>query len=206
MPKLKIYGVDIDPEPVAYGKEHYLSELTDEQKQVIDIREGNVLTGELPKVQMAFAFNFSYFTFKERHVLKQYFQNMYNSLEKDGVMVLDCFGGSKCQEANEEETEYEDEGYSYFWDQDSFNPVNNHAQFYIHFQKEGENKREKVFSYDWRMWSLPEIREILKEVGFKESHVYWEGTDEDGEGDGVFTRTELGEDCESWVSYIVGVK
>ena len=39
------------------------------------------------------------------------------------------------------------------------------------------------------MWSLPEIREILKEVGFKESHVYWEGTDEDGEGDGVFTRT-----------------
>ena len=56
LPKLKIYGVDIDPEPVAYGKEHYLSELTDEQKQVIDIREGNVLTGELPKVQMAFSF------------------------------------------------------------------------------------------------------------------------------------------------------
>ena len=74
MPKLKIYGVDIDPEPVAYGKEHYLSELTDEQKQVIDIREGNVLTGELPKVQMALLLTLATLLFKERHVLKQYFQ------------------------------------------------------------------------------------------------------------------------------------
>ena len=104
------------------------------------------------------------------------------------------------------ETEYEDEGYSYFWDQDSFNPVNNHAQFYIHFQKEGENKEKKSLAMTGVCGVFQEIREILKEVGFKESHVYWEGTDEDGEGDGVFTRTELGEDCESWVSYIVGVK
>lgn len=204
--ELKIFGVDHDPEPLTYGKDHYESELSEEQRGTLCLQQANVLTGELPKAQLAFALNFSYFIFKKREVLKQYFQNAYNSLEKDGVLVLDCFGGSDCHEANEEETEHEDEGFSYFWDQDSFNPVNNHAQYYIHFQREGEEKREKVFSYDWRLWSIAEIREILAEVGFVKSHVYWEGTDEDGEGDGNFSRTEVGEDCESWVSYLVAEK
>jgi hypothetical protein len=33
--------------------------------------------------------------------------------------------------------------------------------------------------------------------------VYWEGTDEDGEGDGEFTETSTGEPDAAWVSYIV---
>ena len=45
---------------------------------------------------------------------------------------MDCVGGSECYEANEEETDHEDDGFSYFWDQDSYNPITNEAQFYIH--------------------------------------------------------------------------
>lgn len=57
------------------------------------------------------------------------------------------------------------------------------------------------------MWSIPELRDILEDVGFKRTHVYWEGTDKDGEGDGVFKRIEVSdEDCESWVAYIVAEK
>ena len=56
------------------------------------------------------------------------------------------------------------------------------------------------------MWSLPELREILAEVGFKKTHVYWEGTTKSGEGNGVFTRTEKGEACESWIAYIAAEK
>ena len=43
---------------------------------------------------------------------------------------MDIFGGSECYEANEEETEHDD--FSYFWDQDSYDPVTNEAMFYIH--------------------------------------------------------------------------
>ena len=78
--------------------------------------------------------------------------------------------------------------------------------FYIHFQRTGEEKREKVFSYDWRIWSLAELKDILSEVGFSSSQVYWEGTDEDGDGDGLFTPTEKGEECESWIAYMVAKK
>ena len=48
--------------------------------------------------------------------------------------------------------------------------------------------------------------DLLEEVGFKNTHVYWEGTNEDGEGDGNFVRVTQGEECESWVSYIVSEK
>ena len=53
------------------------------------------------------------------------------------------------------------------------------------------------------MWSIPELKDCLKEAGFSETKVYWEGTDEDGEGDGVFEVVEKGEECEAWVAYLV---
>ena len=200
------YGIDLDPEPIAYGRQHYLSQLDSSAAERVHIREENVLSPDLKPVDLVCALNFSYFIFKERETLKQYFANVLKTLNDDGIFIVDCFGGSKCYEANEEETEYEDLGFSYYWDQDNFNPINNEAQFYIHFKRNGEKKREKVFAYDWRLWSIAELRDIMMEAGFSSTHVYWEGTDDDGEGDGEFTRTEMGEECESWVAYIAAAK
>lgn len=205
-PTHEAYGVDLDPEPLAYGQEHYLSKLTPDQAKRLHLKIGNVLESELAKVDIVCALNFSYFIFKTREVLRKYFTRVYQSLNEGGVFFIDCFGGSACSEANEEETEYEDNQYSYFWDQDSFDPVTNFATFYIHFKRKGEKKRERVFTYDWRMWSIPELREILAEAGFKSTHAYWEGTDKNGEGDGEFKIAETGEECQSWVSYIAARK
>ena len=205
----RAYGVDFDSEPLEYGKRSYIPRLSEPQKQRVELVKGDVLETPLKSVDITCAVNFSYFIFKERKVLKEYFQRVYNSLNENGVFVMDCFGGSQCQESNEEETEYEDEKFSYFWDQDSFDPLNNNAVFNIHFKRFGEAKRQKVFTYDWRMWSIPELKDILEEVGFKKTDIYWEGTDEDGEGDGVYTKVkdgEKGEECEAWVAYLVASK
>jgi hypothetical protein len=192
-------GVDLDPEPIQYGINHYLPELKKSQQERITIIEENVLASGLPKTDIVAACNFSYFIFKDRKTLKSYFQNVYDNMKKDGVFILDCFGGSECYEPSEEETEHDT--FSYFWDQDSYDPVTNEAMFYIWFKPKGK-KKVKAFTYDWRMWSIPELKDILEEVGFTKIHTYWEGTDEDGEGDGEFTRVEHGEDCESWVAYL----
>lgn len=203
-PEFQAYGLDLDPEPIQYGQSHSLNQLSDKQKKQIHIHKMNVLDPQAPHADVVCAQNFSYYLFKKREDLKKYFQNVYNTLNDEGVFIVDGFGGSQCMEPNEEETEHE--GFSYFWDQDSYDPVTHFAQFYIHFQPKGQKKFEKVFSYDWRMWGIPEIREIMEEVGFKKTIVYWEGTDEDGEGDGEFQPVEQGEDCESWVAYIAGLK
>lgn len=199
------HGVDLDPEPIEYGKKKYLDNLTEDQQKRIHIYESNVLDPSLPKADVVAAMNFSYFIFKKREQLKEYFANVHKGLKKDGIFILDCFGGSQCYESLEEETEYKD--FSYFWDLDEYDPVSNYVQYYIHFKIKGEKKkRERCFSYDWRMWSIAEIREILEEVGFSESHVYWEGTTKDGDGDGVFKRVEKGEECEAWIAYIAAEK
>lgn len=202
--KKQAIGVELDSEPIEYGKKTYLSKLNDEQQSRVQVLQANVMNPENPKADIVSASNFSYFIFKTRSELKDYFTKALNSVNEEGMFVVDCFGGTDTTKPVEEETEH-DEGFSYFWDQDSFDPVTNFAQFYIHFQRDGEEKREKVFSYDWRMWSIPEIKDIMLEVGFKDVVVMWEGTDEDGEGDGVFRPVKAGEDCESWISYIVGL-
>jgi hypothetical protein len=203
-PKQEAYGVDIDAEPIAYGKEHYLAELNAEQKQRVITLQKSVLDDGLPQVDIVCALNFSYFCFKKRALIKQYFQNVYDTLQAKGLLVLDCFGGSKCYESNLEITEHK--GYEYHWDQEEFNPINQNAKFSIHFKRKGERKRKQVFHYDWRMWSIPELRDILEEVGFKKTLVYWEGSDSKGEGNGVFSASEQGEECESWVAYVVASK
>jgi len=192
-------GVDLDPEPVAYGKNNYLTQLNEEQQSRVKVLLDDVLNPELPSADIVAACNFSYFIIKKRKVLKEYFTQVYKSLNEGGLFIMDCFGGSQCYEPNEEETEHD--GFSYFWDQDSYDPLSNEALFYIWYKPDGKPK-EKAFTYDWRMWSIPELKDILEEVGFSKIHTYWEGTDEDGEGDGEFERVIKGEDCESWVSYI----
>ena len=61
---------------------------------------------------------------------------------------------------------------------------------------------KNAFSYTWRLWTMPEIIDLLHECRFKPT-VYWEGTDEDGEGNGVFEPAEEGEADAGWIAYIV---
>ena len=197
------YGLDIDPEPMDYGRQYFESRLNADQKKRLHIKDHNVLVGPLPSVDVAVAMNFSYFCFKTRPLLKQYFQNVYNSIRKDGLFIVDIFGGSQCYDTIEDV--HKKKKFTYYWDQVSFDPISNFALFYIHFRVNGK-KVTKVFKYDWRMWSIPEVRELMEEVGFKKTHVYWEGTTRKGEGDGKFKRTEKGESCLSWIAYITAEK
>lgn len=201
--KNRAIGIDLDPEPIAYGKTHYLSKLKPEQQYRVEIVQGSVLTTRVERADVVLALNFSYYIFKSRMMLRKYFSMARKGLKSDGLFIIDCFGGKDSQEANEESTKFKD--FVYYWDQTNFDPVSNEALFHIHYKLKGEKKRrEKVFSYDWRMWTIPEIREVMQESGFKRTHVYWEGTTRNGDGDGDFKRVEKGEECDGWIAYVVG--
>ncbi len=71
--------------------------------------------------------------------------------------------------------------------------------------KDGSRIR-RAFAYDWRLWILPEVRDLLLEAGFTGVEVYWEGTDgETGEGNNIFTRRERAIDDPAWIAYIVAI-
>jgi hypothetical protein len=199
----KSCGLDLDIEPMNYGRKEYIAKLSSDQQKRVVLIQKDVLTPSLPSADIVVAVNFSYFFFKKREVLKQYFENVYRSLNRDGLFVLDIFGGTQCTDSIEDKTSHKN--FTYYWDQKSFDPITNEAYFEIHFKYKGK-KYEGVFNYDWRMWSIQEIREIMLEVGFKNTTVYWEGTDRKGRGNGIFKRVKEGESCLSWIAYIAGVK
>lgn len=198
------WGVDLDPEPIEYGRENHLSKLaSSDQKRMTYLLE-NVLSVKTPKVDICFAFNFSYFIFKTRKELLAYFKRAYDSLNSGGVFFVDLFGGPDSQTVMTDEIEHP--GFKYYWDCQEFNPITNECRFAIHFKRRGEQKRENVFVYEWRMWTLRELREIMQDAGFKSTTAYWEGEDEDGDGDGEFYATETAQNCDAWVTYIAAIK
>ena len=56
----------------------------------------------------------------------------------------------------------------------------------------------------WR--KLQQDVAMLAEAGFRESHVYWETEDEDGEDTGEWERGEDAPSNPSWICYIVAIK
>jgi SAM-dependent methyltransferase len=200
----KSWGIDLDPDPISYGKEHHYGKLNDAQKSQMQYIEGNVLNSKTPKVDISFAFNFSYCIFKERQLLLKYFKEAYKSLNDDGVFFVDIFGGPDSQTVMTDVIDHE--SFEYFWECQKYNPLNSECRFAIHFKRKGEKKRENVFVYEWRLWTIMELKEIMEEAGFKQTVTYWEGEDEDGDGDGEFYESVEEENCDAWVTYIAAVK
>ena len=197
-------GVDLDSKVLDWGREHRLDKLSEEQRSRLTLIESDVTTVVAAPVDAVGAFNFSYFVFKTRAKMKEYFESVYRSLNSDGVFFLDAFGGYEAFEEMKEKTKYDD--FTYVWDQDRYYPVTGEIICHIHFKFPDGSKMKKAFSYDWRLWTLPEILEMLEETGFHRPTVYWEGTDKDGDGDGVFTPERKGEADAGWIAYIVAEK
>jgi len=197
-------GIDIDPEVLAWGRNHRLNRLADEQRNRLTLIESDVMAVSTELFDVVGAFNFSYFLFKKRAEMLKYFSSVYRALKDDGIFYLDAFGGYEAFEEMKEKTK--NDGFSYVWHQAKYYPVTGEILCHIHFKFPDGSKLKKAFTYDWRLWTLPEILELLDEAGFRKSTVYWEGTDEDGEGDGVFTPEEKGEADAGWITYLVAEK
>ncbi len=204
-PEHRALGLDLDSGVLEWGRRHNLSRLTAEQQSRITIQRRNVIGAVNPKVDVVSAFNFSYFIFKTRPELLRYFKNAHRSLVRDGILFLDLFGGSECYNLQEERRRCD--GFVYVWEHAAYNPVTGEILCKIHFEFPDGTTKRNAFTYDWRMWSLVEIRELLAEAGFREVLVYWEGTNhETGEGNGVFRPTTRGEACQTWIAYLVALK
>lgn len=195
-------GLDIDPEPLSYGMKNYLPKLPLAAQGRVKPLERDVLKKHSSKADVICAMNFSYFAFHERKTLLRYFKSCRQALRRDGLFVVDAFGGPQHGEPSVDTKRYP--GLTYYFEQENFDPINNRTRFSLHFKPKGGRTKKRAFTYDWRMWSIPEIRDVMLDAGFKEVDVYWEGTARNGRGSGRFTRKERGESCQVWVAYVVG--
>ncbi|MAG55334.1 MAG: SAM-dependent methyltransferase [Planctomycetes bacterium] len=198
------YGVDLDREVLNWGRESNIKPLGDKASRV-RLSCANVLTPKKPLTDVQVAFNFSYCIFKERSLLLKYLRAARASLAKDGLFLMDIHGG---QEAYDAVTETKRQpGFKYVWEQGDFSPVTHERVSWIHFHFPDGTRLKKAFEYDWRIWTCPELRDLLMDAGFKKTAVYWEGTDKDtDEGNGVYRATKTGDNDPSWIAYVIGYK
>jgi SAM-dependent methyltransferase len=195
-------GVDLDEEVLRWGELNNVSQLSVEEQARVTLVHDDVIDSDVEPADIVLAMNFSYYLMMERSELLEYFESVHEGLVDDGIFFLDAYGGYDAPKVLEEERECD--GFTYIWDQAAFNPIDSSMHCRIHFDFPDGSRMDSAFDYYWRLWTLPEIRELLEEAGFSQVDVYWEGTDEEtGEGDGVFEPTEVGDADPGWVCYIV---
>jgi hypothetical protein len=194
------YAVDYDLEPLEWGKDYF-----GEHKNVTMLNQ-DVRSPSPIKTDLISAQNSSFCIFKTRKELLEYFQFAYNNLKDKGLFILDLMGGPATQQ-DEYLEKKKKSSFTYEWQQLSYDPVNNRAQFAINFKLKNGKTIAKAFKYDWRMWTLPELRELLEEAGFVAVDTYFECTDSKTQkGNGVFRITKKSTAHESWIAYIVAKK
>ncbi len=198
-------GVDVDPSVLAWGEAHHVRKLSRGERGRLTLLNADVMRVKTPPQDVCLAMNFSYWIFKTRAALRNYFRATRLALADDGLFMLDCYGGYDAFRVLKEKRELR--GFTYIWDQASYNPVNGDLRCHIHFQFPDRSALKEAFTYEWRLWTLPEIREVLAEAGFAQSIVYgqgWDAKQEDGDGD--YKPVESVDPDAGWIAYLVALK
>lgn len=206
----RAHALDISKTALAWGKKHTLGKLPADAQPRLRLLERNVLTpGDAVNVDAILAMNFSYWIFETRPALLEYFRVTYKSLASDGIFFSDVYGGYESTKIMQERRRLSagrGRRFKYVWDQADFDPMTNIAKCRIHFEFEKGPAMKDAFKYQWRVWSIPELRELLAEAGFKQSIVYLEGDDGKGGGDGEFKPRAKGDPDACFIGYIVATK
>ncbi|MDD9890819.1 MAG: class I SAM-dependent methyltransferase [Gammaproteobacteria bacterium] len=207
--KRSAWGVDLCDETLQWGKDNNLSKLKQKEAKRVTVLEQDVREFNTPQADVLAAQNFSFWIFKTREEVIEYFKIARANLASEGVIVMDMMGGRDCYDSDiiDKRTIVKGKkGFKYHWEQAYFNPVNSDCIFYIHFKFADGSKMKKAFRYDWRFWTIPEVREMLLEAGFRDTVVYWEEDDDDDDADAVWSRVEEAPNDYSWLCYVVGIK
>lgn len=206
------WGVDFDPLPLAWGDRHVRRALGVDAARVHLVR-GDVRRARTPAADVLLALNFSYCVFKEREALRGYLRRARAALAPKGLAVLDIFGGTGAITATREHGMFRNArgpdgsrlpAFRFTWEHAHYDAVTNHVLCHMHFEIPGVRKYRKAFTYDWRLWTIPELRELMAEAGFRRSEVYTHGWTKGGLSNGVYRRATRFDNEIGWLAYVVG--
>jgi SAM-dependent methyltransferase len=211
----RAWGVDIDAATLRWARAHRLPALGAAGRRLTLARRDVRAPGGA-QVDLVCAMNFSYWVFKERHDLVEYFGAARRALRPGGLLVVNAFGGSATMEKLSETRRIAAStsaagrpvpAFTYVWEHLSFNPIDHHLRAAIHFRFRGGRVMRRAFTYDWRMWTLPEVQDVMRGAGFRQAEVYVEGWDERRHRpDDVYRLRRQFENQDSWLALAVGIR
>ena len=85
-------GVDLDAAVLDWGRRNRVARLSESARARLKLLNEDVRTVSTEPVDLVGAFNFSYYCFKTRTELRNYFTRVHAALNPDGLFFLDAFG------------------------------------------------------------------------------------------------------------------
>jgi len=190
VPGGKAVAVDRDPEPLMRLRGH--KGITSVCADVFHATHKADIIADL---------NFSICEIHHRASLIDYFKHVRARLKRGGIFVADIYGGSDAYYTGTVSKHYtgpHGERITYNWEQRRADPLTARVVNALHFRvqppkpaplntpRDAPSRRairfDDAFVYDWRLWSIAELREALLEAGFKATDVFSrfaDGTDSD---------------------------
>jgi len=197
-PERSAVAVDIDPAVHDWARAHHVPALGSASRR-LRLVHADVRRGPSGPFDAVVALNFSYQVFRTRTSLKDYLSGARRALAPGGVLMLDVFGGGLAQQGLLDRRRL-GRGLTYVWDQGPLDPITHRIRCSICFELPG-GRRMRAFDYDWRLWTLPELTDLLEEVGFADVAILW-----DVEPPGVEPRyvpRRRAENQRAWLAYLV---
>ncbi len=217
-------AVDIHAPTLAYAAARAQRLLGDDRRR-IQFHCSDVLalaTPAMERAQLLCVLNFSCFYFHLRADLQRYFERAFACLDETGVFVLNVFGGPAAMRPNldrhrivprPEAGSSAPAAFDYEWEQRSFEAGQARLDCRIHFVVDdpdvpgGSRRIDDAFRYDWRLWTLPEIRECLLAAGFGDVQIWRHTATAKTDGTKVFLgAVDAIENLDLWLAYVVGIR
>jgi SAM-dependent methyltransferase len=147
------------------------------RKIVGDVRTATKVSRD--RADVIFVGNFSIGELHERGDLVAYLRHAKARLKRGGAFVCDTYGGEsafRLGSVRRERVLEDGRRVLYTWEQREADPLTGRVINALHFRvlrgREVEVDLPDAFVYDWRLWSVPELRDAMSEAGFVETAVY----------------------------------
>lgn len=206
-------AVDADATPLAYlAREAAKMEIARRVRR----RHCDVLACD-DRADIIAATNFPICYWHTRESLVRYLRTSRQRLSRGGIFACDLYGGRDAFRRSTTKRRIRGPGkqiIEYTFEQREATALAGRVHDVLSFRVAGEGTptRAKVFKdafvYDWRLWSIPELKDAMVEAGFRGVEVYDElGDAVDGEGR-LYIRPMAADETldDNWVVYLVARK
>lgn len=160
-------AVDIDAEPLAR-----LSGVRGVTARVADVMAVRA------RADVIAVMNFSICQWHERESLVRYLRHARSRLRPGGVFVASLFGGADTALAGRyrQSAQLPDgRRVTYEWEQRGLVPATGRIACAMHFRVGRSPWLRDAFVYDWRLWSIVEVRDAMRDAGFARTEVFDHG-------------------------------
>lgn len=166
MPRGRAIAVDRDASPLARCEG--TPGVTVHAADVMNVRD---------RADVIAVMNFSICEWQDRRTLVAYLRHARSRLRPGGALVASLFGGDDAMRSGRfrQAVQTPAGAVMYEWEQRSADVTTGRIVCAMHFKIGRSAWMRDAFIYDWRLWSIAELREAMSDAGFTATDVYDHG-------------------------------